>query len=272
MKLRTLLLALLVVGAVVPYDALAVVQSAAPDLGPTLGHAFGTDHLGRDVLARALASARSVLLPGGGAILIAAGLGIPLGTLAGWYGGPIAAVIRGVAGGAAAIPSLVLVLLACLAFRGGPTTLAVACGLASVPAVVEAVYERLDALLRAEFVLAARGHGIGDGRILAYHLLWTNARAPVGRELLATLGLVVVTEVTLSCLGAFGVPEPAPSWGNMIAHALRTGTANPLAWAVPSVAALATVAATVASGGASPPGEHRSEARDCRVFKVHNRT
>ncbi len=247
---RTLLLALLVVGAMVPYDGLSAVQAAAPDLGPSLAHVFGTDHLGRDVLARALASARSALLPGTAAIVIAAGLGIPLGTMAGWYGGTVAGVIRGVGGGIAAIPSLALVLLGCLAFGGGPATLAVACGLASVPAVVEAVFERLDALRRAEFVVAARGHGIGDGRILAYHLLWTNTRKPVVRELLATLGLVVVTELTLSCLGAFGVPEPTAAWGNMIAHALRTGSANPLSWAAPSVFALATVAATL--GGFEP--------------------
>lgn len=245
MKLRLGLILAFILLAFWPYDPLADVRAVAADLGAGPGHWLGTDHLGRDILARTRVGGRVVVLAGGLALFVAGGVGTLIGALTGWFGGLPAAALRALCAGLSAIPSLVLVVLACLAFGGGPLTLAVACGMVSVPAVAEAVAGRLEALRREEFVIAARGHGIGDARIFLFHLLWTNTRRLVARELQATLALLVVTEVTLAYLGAFGVPEPTVSWGNMLDHALRSGSSNPWSWAAPALATALTVWATV---------------------------
>lgn len=249
MKLRLGLILVFIVLSFLPYDPLADVQAMAADLRPGPSHWLGTDHLGRDILARTRTGGRIVVLSGGLAVLVAGGLGTALGALAGWFGGLPAAALRALGAGLSAIPSLVLVTLACLAFGGGPLTLAVACGVASVPAVAEAVASRLEALRREEFVIAARAHGIGNARIFLWHLLWTNTRRLVGRELAATLALLVVTEMTVAYLGAFGVPEPTVSWGNMLDHALRSGCSNPWSWGAPGLATALTVWATVPAEG-----------------------
>lgn len=248
MNVRVVLLLLLAAGAALPYAPLADVNAAAPDLPASLSRLLGTDHLGRDVFRRVLAGARAFLIPGVGAAVIAGGLGVGLGALAGWFGGLVEGVVTGCMGALRAVPPLVLALLVMMATGAGPAGLALGAGLAALPAFTEGVADRLGALRRAEFVVAARAHGISDARILVWHLLWVNTRALVLREALATVGQVLVLEVTLSYLGHFGVQEPTPSWGNMIDHALRTGCANPLAWVAPVAAVLVTLSATVPGG------------------------
>jgi peptide/nickel transport system permease protein len=245
MRLRVALLGLLVVSALVPYAAGADVNAAPPDLGASAAHLLGTDHLGRDVLARLAAGSRAFLIPGAGAALLAATFGISLGALAGWVGGLPERAILGSMGALRAVPPLVLALLVMMAVGAGPSGLALGVGASAVPPLTEAVADRLGSLRRSEFVLAARAHGIGELRILLWHLLWVNARGVVAREALAAVGQVLVVEVTLSYLGRFGVPEPTPSWGNMVDHALRTGTGNTLAWAAPAAAVMLTLWATV---------------------------
>lgn len=244
MKPRLAILLLVAAAALLPYDAVTDVHPELADAGAGAAHWLGTDHLGRDVLRRLSAGGRAFLVPGAVALAVAGGLGSAFGAAAGWFGGLVATAIRAVTGAVAAIPAFGLVLLVLLVFGPGPEPLGVAAGLTAVPAVAEALYARLDALRRAEFVLAARAHGVSDARIFAWHLVWINGRDVVLRELAATLGTVLVTEVTLSYLGEFGVPEPTPSWGNLIAHALSTGSTNPLAAAAPVAAVLLTLWAT----------------------------
>lgn len=238
-------LGLLVLGALWPYDVLGDVHPERADLGPGLAHWLGTDHLGRDVLRRASAAAAAFLVPGFGAAALATLAGTALGAAIGWTGGPVAAALRSVTGAVAAIPSLILVLLVLLVTGPGPLGLALAAGLAATPTVAGALAERVEALRRAEFVLAARAHGIGDARILWFHLVWTNGGPLLVREAAAALGGVLVLEVTLSYLGEFGVAEPAASWGNMLAHAFSSGSPNPWTWLAPAAAVLTTLWATV---------------------------
>lgn len=251
MRFAVLLFGLLAVGALLPYSPHADVHPAAADLPASAAHLLGTDHLGRDVLARLLAGSRAFLLPGAGAALLAALGGVGLGAVAGWYGGVAEGLVRGALGAVTAVPPLVLALLVMMGVGATPGGLALGVGLAALPGLAAVVADRLAELRRAEFVVAARALGIGDFRILAWHLLWVNTRSLVAREALATMGQALVLEVTLSYLGRFGVQEPTPSWGNMIDHALRTGSGNPLSWAAPAGAVLIAVWAS------NPVGERR---------------
>jgi ABC-type dipeptide/oligopeptide/nickel transport system permease component len=82
----------------------------------------------------------------------------------------------------ASVPRFVLVLLACMIYGSDPLVLATAAGASYAPGLGQAVYARLEALRGAEFVLAARAHGLSDARILGRHLLWVNCRRLVGRH------------------------------------------------------------------------------------------
>lgn len=215
------------------YDVVADVAPASASLPASAEHLLGTDHLGRDVFWRLLLASRAFVGPGIVAGLIATALAVPAGAFAGWLGGSAAAALRYLGAVVSAVPRFVLVLLACAIYGDHPLVLAAAAGVAYAPTMTEAVYARIRALRRADFVLASRAHGVPDRRVLLYHLLWVNARAVVARHLLHLFAYVLLLETTLSYLGGFGVEEPQPSWGNMLAFSF-TDSANPLAWAAPA--------------------------------------
>jgi peptide/nickel transport system permease protein len=233
---------------VAPYDVVADVDPTRASLAPSLAHWLGTDHLGRDVAWRLLLGSRAFVAP---VLLTAAVAGIvggAAGALAGWFGGPIAALVRYGFTVGASVPRFVFVLLAGAIFGAAPTVLAVATGLACAPAVGEGVRSRLDELRRAEFVLALRAHGVPEARILLHHLLWVNARGLVLRHLFQAFGFFLVVETTLSYLGGFGVQEPTPSWGNMLAFEFGIPDGNAFAWMAPALAIWAAVLGTALLG------------------------
>ncbi|MDP2311866.1 MAG: hypothetical protein Q8P41_03110 [Pseudomonadota bacterium] len=237
-----------VLALVAPYDIVADVNPARASLGPSGAHWLGTDHLGRDVAWRLLLGSRAFVAPGLLTAAIAGLVGGAAGALAGWFGGPVAALVRYTFTVGASVPRFVLVLLAGAIFGADPAVLAVATGLACAPAVGEAVTCRLEELRRAEFVLALRAHGVPEGRILGYHLLWVNARGLVARQVLQAFGFFLVVETTLSYLGGFGVQEPTPSWGNMLAFEFGIPDGNLLAWMAPAAAIWAGILGTALLG------------------------
>jgi len=90
-------------------------------------------------------------------------------------------------------------------------------GLSFVPQVAGALAERVLFFQREQFVEAARAHGLSDGRILGFHILWANCRYLLLRQVCALFGAFILVETSLSYLGHYGVPAPRPSWGNILA-------------------------------------------------------
>ncbi|MEO0605958.1 MAG: hypothetical protein AAF211_31305 [Myxococcota bacterium] len=224
------------------------VDALSRDLSPSLEHWMGTDHLGRDVFWRWLLASRAFVIPGFGAVALALGLGVTLGAWAGFVGGAVSNTIRFALGAVASVPALVFVLLFCTIYGAGTWQLATSAGIAAAPALAQTVHDRVEAMRRAEFVLAAEAHGVPRIRLLLAHLVGAGAGPAVVRQGLATFGQFVVLECTLSYLGGFGVPEPNPSWGNMLVFDWGRGFG--LSVIAPAVAIWATVAATVAAGTA----------------------
>jgi peptide/nickel transport system permease protein len=199
------------------YPVGADVDPAIRSQGPSLAHWFGTDHLGRDVFWRLVLASRTFVGPGLLSCGIAAVIGVPLGAIAGWTSGPSSLAIRTGIASIAAIPRLVLVLLGCAVYGDGPVALATIAGIGAAPSIAETVIERVERLRIEEFVLASRAHGLSDLRILGLHLVVMASGRGIVRRLFETFGAFVVIECTLSYLGGFGVQEPMPSWGNMLA-------------------------------------------------------
>ncbi len=192
--------------------------------GPNLQHWFGTDDLGRDVLARIFYGARISLLVGFVAVGIATLIGDGLGALAGYYGAWCDAVIMRFVDIMLCFPSFFLILAVIAFLEPSIWNIMIIIGLTSWMGVARLVRAEFLSLREREFVQAARALGASDSRVIFRHIL-PNALSPV--LVSATLGVAgaILTESALSFLG-IGVQPPTPSWGNMLIAGKQTlGTA-----------------------------------------------
>jgi peptide/nickel transport system permease protein len=184
-------------------------------LAPSWSHPFGTDIYSRDVLSRVIYGARVSLGVATLAILLAMTVGTAWGAIAGYAGGAVDSVMMRIIDALLAIPRI-LILLLVLGLWGSMSLpmLVLVLGFTGWFATSRLVRERVRALSRREFTLAARAIGARDARVLWRHVL-PNALSPV--IVAATLGIgnVIVLEAALSYLG-IGVRPPHASWGNII--------------------------------------------------------
>jgi peptide/nickel transport system permease protein len=227
---RTALVGVVVVGAVM-VTALAapwvsrfdpVEQDIANRLRPpawrdTAGHLhpLGTDHLGRDLLARVIFGAQPALMVGFAAVAISGVLGLGAGLVAGYFGGWADDVLMRLADVQLAFPFILLAIAVIGVLGPSLPTIIVVIGVSSWVVYARIVRGVALSLREREFVQAARALGGRDGRVLLRHIL-PNAFTPW--LVVATLDMarVIVIESALSFLG-LGVQPPTPTWGGMLA-------------------------------------------------------
>jgi peptide/nickel transport system permease protein len=178
-------------------------------------HPLGTDHLGRDLLARVIFGAQPALLVASAAVLISGVLGMAAGLLGGYFGGPVDDVLMRLADVQLAFPFILLAIAVIGVLGPSLFTIIVVIGVSSWVVYARVVRGAVLTLREREFVQAAHALGGGDGRIVLRHIL-PNAFAPW--LVVATLDMarVIVIESALSFLG-LGVQPPAPTWGGMLA-------------------------------------------------------
>lgn len=202
----------------VPLDPLA--QSIADSLKPPSVEAwFGTDELGRDILARVVYGARTSLVTAFGAVLIAALIGIPVGLVAGFYGDWRDSLLMRCIDVLLALPNILfaMALIAVLGRSQGAALIAV--GIAGIPGFARIARAQVMALRQLDFVMAVRSFGGGPGYIMVRTLL-PNILSPLVVQAIVLASIAILLEAALAFLGV-GVPPPTPSWGEM----LRTGKA-----------------------------------------------
>jgi peptide/nickel transport system permease protein len=178
-------------------------------------HLLGTDHLGRDILARIIYGARPALLVGFAAVMISGLLGMMTGLLAGYFGGRVDDVLMRLADIQLAFPFILLAIAVIGVLGPSLTTIICVIGVSSWVVYARIVRGAALSLREREFVQAAQALGGGDGRILLRHIL-PNVFTPW--LVVATLDMarVIVIESALSFLG-LGVQPPAATWGGMLA-------------------------------------------------------
>ena len=178
-------------------------------------HVLGTDHLGRDLLARVIHGAQPALLVGVAAVAISGFLGMGIGLVAGYFGGWLDDVLMRLADIQLAFPFILLAIAVIGIVGPSLLTIIVVIGVSSWVIYARIVRGAVLSLREREFVQAALALGSGDGRVVLRHIL-PNVLTPW--LVVATLDMarVIVIESALSFLG-LGVQPPTPTWGGMLA-------------------------------------------------------
>jgi len=198
---------------IAPYDPGAIDLKLVL-MPPSAAHLLGTDQLGRDVLSRMIWGAKISLKVGFAATGLAIFIGTILGAIAGYYGRWIDAAIMRFVDIMLCFPTFFLILAVIAFLEPSIWNIMIVIGLTGWMGITRLVRADFTSLRERDFVLAARGIGAGDFRIILVHIL-PNAMASV--LVAATLGVAgaILTESALSFLG-IGVQPPTPSWGNIL--------------------------------------------------------
>lgn len=181
---------------------------------PDAAHWFGTDHLGREILARTLVGTRTSLMVGIAVTLIATTLGAVIGLYSGYFRLADRIVMR-IMDGLMAIPGVLLAIALASVLGSGFGTLVVAIAIPEVPRMARLTRSVVLSLKEQAFVTAAVSIGTSTPKILFRHIL-PNSVGALAVQATYVCAAAIITESVLSFLGV-GTPPEVPSWGNMMA-------------------------------------------------------
>src|SRR5690349_11445700 len=221
-----------------PYDPIATSWSLVRK-APSAQHWFGTDDLGRDILARVIYGARASLMAGAISVGIALAIGVPFGLLAGYRGGFIDALISRITDAMLACPFLILA-IALAAFLGPSLGNAmIAIGISATPIFIRLTRGQVLVVKAEDYVEAARALGNPPWRIALSHIL-PNILPALLVQATLSIAAAIIAEAALSFLG-LGQQPPAPSWGSMLNSAQRFLSNAPWMAVWPGLAIFLTV-------------------------------
>ncbi len=182
---------------------------------PSHAHWLGTDELGRDILSRIIFGARISMIVGGSVVVASLGIGLIIGSIAGYYGGAIDRFVNVILMNAFLSFPGILIAIAFVAIRGpGIFNLVIALSIGGWVGYARLVRGQVLAAREREFVEAARALGASDLRIITRHIL-PNIIQPVVVQAAIGMAGAILAEATMSFLG-LGVPPPTASWGTML--------------------------------------------------------
>lgn len=210
-------------------------------LKPCMQHLFGTDHMGRDVLARVFYGTRYSLVIGFGSTLISTFFGILFGSIAGYYGGKIEDITMRIVELLLMIPNMLLTIVIVTAFGINLGNLLLAQGLATIPHFTRNARAAIMTVRDNEYIEAARAMGVNDVKIILKHVI-PNALSPILVQVTTRIGGCIVGAAGFSFLG-LGVPIPTPEWGAMLSDAKTHMRAYPHLVIFPGLAILILVLA-----------------------------
>lgn len=202
---------------------------------PSSSHPLGTDMTGRDLFSRLVYGGRVSMAVGVVAVSIYITLGTLLGSVSGYYGGRVDALIMRFTEVVMAFPTLIILITIVAIIGPGLFNAMIAIGLIGWTGIARLVRGQILSLRETDYITAARAIGVHQGRVLVRHIL-PNVVAPI--IVAATFGIAgaILTEAGLSFLG-LGIKPPTPSWGNMIneAQQLNIIENKPWLWLAPGL-------------------------------------
>jgi len=182
---------------------------------PSAAHWFGTDQLGRDVLARVLVGSRDILIITPLATILGTVCGTILGLAMGYFGGILDLVASRIVEAVLALPAVMVAFLFIVALGPSVVTLVVVIGFIFTPLIARTVRAAVLAERHLDYLPAARLTGANAWSVMYVEIL-PNVLPAVLVEFSVRLGYAIFTVATLSFLG-FGIQPPTPDWGGDIA-------------------------------------------------------
>lgn len=200
-----------------PYGENEVVDVRLTSHPPSWTWPFGLDRNGRDLFSRVLYGARVSLMVGVVSQLIVLAIGVPIGALAGFYGGRIDNILMRIVDVIYAIPQVLLVLLFVNWLGPGLINIFLAIGLIGWVTMTRLVRGQFLTLREQEYVKASRVAGASGGYIILRHML-PNSLTPIIVALTFGIPTAIFTEAAISFVGV-GIRPPQASWGQMVGEA-----------------------------------------------------
>jgi len=215
---------------------------------PSAQHWLGTDELGRDILSRLIYGARTSLVVGIGAALVAVLIGAPIGLAAGFFRGSIDFAIVPIIDLFIALPALILALIITVMVGPSYKNLILVLGFVMWPTMARLVRGQSLAIREATYIEAAVAAGGSSGWIIRRHV-WPNIMRVVAAQFAIAVSLATITAASLSFLG-LGIPPPTADWGGMVRSGFEFLALNPAMSLAPGAATALTVMGFYLGGSA----------------------
>jgi peptide/nickel transport system permease protein len=209
--------------------------------GPTWAHPFGFDALGRDVFSRVLFAYRASLGISLGAVALALVIGVPIGVIAGYFGGVVDNLLMRPVDLLLALPALLLAISLISIIGAGQLVALFAIATIYLPILARVVRSSVLAVSRELYVEGARARGVSHARAIWSHVL-PNSIGPAIVQASVLAGFALQIEAALSFLG-LGAQPPTPSLGLMLADGYQVLQQAPWADIYPGLAIAITVVA-----------------------------
>ena len=187
--------------------------------GPSAAHWLGTDEYGRDILCRIIYGARNSMLVGLGTALISLVIGVPLGLIAGYYGGMTDSVIMRIMDAFQSFPSMLLAILLMTVFEPSAESLIITISLVSFPRFTRLIRGSVLSMKKLEYVEAAKVSG-ANGWYVMFRSILPNCMSIIITQFSLLMSTAILIEASLSFVG-FGIQPPEPAWGAMLSYAKK---------------------------------------------------
>jgi peptide/nickel transport system permease protein len=208
---------------------------------PAWAHPMGTDLLGRDVFSRVIHGSRVSIYVGVVSILLAIFVGIPLGLMAGFYGGRVDQVIMRLMDVMLAFPIFLLAIVIMVILQPSTMNVVLALAIVRIPILARIVRGSVLSVKENDYIEAVKALSLSQPRVLGRHVL-PNCLAPIIVTATLDIGNAIIIEASLSFLG-LGTQPPTPTWGWDLKQNLTLIELNPWITIFPGVAILVTVLA-----------------------------
>lgn len=199
-----------------PEDVTGAIDFASMNLPPSSEYWFGTDEVGRDIFSRVLFGAQYSLIMGVVVLSIAIIIGVPLGLIAGFWGGKVNTIIMRLTDIFLSIPSIILAMAVAAIMEPSLVNSMIAISFGWWPWFTRLVQAETLKIKNEQFILASKGIGASNWRIAFIEIL-PNCLSTIIVKASTDIGFVILTGASLGFLG-LGAQAPTPEWGTMVAE------------------------------------------------------